>query len=151
MKQSLKSFFNSTNIKRATLIILIFINCFSASSQSSTYDQKFPNETLTIAGKSGGDITKEELLSSSGLKSSDSTHEIRGFTIDLLYPHEDEHQDYELLTMTSATANSGELSKEMKDLLIKAPSGTRIQFMEINCFIKYKGRHFVQSITFTIH
>jgi hypothetical protein len=131
--------------------VLLCLVSFKGHAQKQLNDslQKLRTD-VSIAGKTGGAITKDELLNSKGLETSSPNHAVEGFTVDIFIIERDKNGKDLPQSASIFYASGHELTKQMKDEIRNLPNGSQVEFMDIHCFPKYKTWHFVDPFTFTI-
>jgi hypothetical protein len=122
----------------------LFIIASAAQAQQVKEDMSLLdlNNKASIAGKTGGEITKDELLKSKGVETSDSAHHISGYKLTIATT------DAEPLEFPSG--HSGKLTELMRDAIKKAPAGSKISFEYIYCSDKHNMPHIVNPLIFVL-
>jgi len=134
---------------KAALIFFLWV--ISAQAQKpSVLDLGKVKHDVFIAGKNSGEITKEELLNPKGLESSDTSHFVSGFAMNMMELKTDSSGRRGCMTYGYTTKEGNQFTSEMRKAIEKLPTGSSIYIGDIYCFQRYKGKHYVGSLYFKI-
>jgi hypothetical protein len=127
------------------LILLLYLAVLSKSSTCQVADSlKLLNLTVTMAGKTKGDITKDELVKSTGLilKDSASKFHLRSFQLTLVTTEGNELKYYNL--------ENGDLTEQMQVVINRTANIYKIYFESIKCADKNDSTYTIPAIGFKL-
>jgi hypothetical protein len=124
--------------KIINLSLLLFVFVFISNAQDEKQPGRQPillvssQEQLaaSIAGKTNGEITREELLNSKGLLLENKPESVSGITSFRITMVE---KGNVLGPMDLSNLDNGELTSKMREAIKSAPAGSKIYFEYIKC------------------
>jgi hypothetical protein len=103
---------------------------------------KKPIHKASIAGKSNGNITRTELLSSKGVQTSEPSHHIVEYKMTIVGRDGEDMEFY--------NDKNGELTENMRAELKGADTGSKISFEGIMCADSTNKPHKMNALTFLL-
>ena len=134
-------------------VFIYFFSLFMILSAAYAQGQKATRDTLiplnnqsnsikaAIAGKSGGEIAKEELLNPKGLETTDSAFHVMSYKMSLIGKNV-EYREF--------SGRDNNLSDDMRAAIKQIPSGTKVFFEYIKTETKNKESRMLTPLSFII-
>ncbi|MBK5284108.1 MAG: hypothetical protein JJE25_01785 [Bacteroidia bacterium] len=136
---------------KATTALILFLGLISMRSQSqSVLDLGKVQHKVFIAGKSEGEITKEELLNPKGIETPDTSHFVSGFAMNISEANSDSLGRRSMMVYGYSVKEGNQFTEEIRKVIEKLPAGSTISIGDIYCYQRYKGKHYVSTLYFTI-
>lgn len=131
--------------------LILFFSFLSAHAQKeSVLDLGKVKHDVFIAGKNNGEITTEELLNPKGIETPDTSHFVSGFAMNISEANSDSMGRRSLMVYGYSTKEGNQFTQEMRRAIEKLPAGSTIYIGDIYCYQRYKGKHYVSTLYFTI-